>query len=72
MHNVTVMCQSRGKELTYRTTFISTAGIAVCSYCGVRDRAATPRGEPTSPLDAEAHAHSEVVDPAGSRKGGLT
>ena len=72
MHNVTVVCQSCGKEFTYRTMFISTVGVAVSPYCGVRDGAATPRGKATSRLDVEAHYHSELVPPAGSRKGGLT
>jgi len=72
MHNVTVVCQSCGKEFTYRTMFISTVGVAVCAHCGVRDGPATPRGKPTPPLDVEAHDHSELAHPAGSRRGGLT
>jgi len=51
---------------------ISTVGVAVCPYHGVRDGAAGPCGEPTSRLDVEAHAHSELVDPAGSGKDGST
>jgi hypothetical protein len=43
--------------------FISTVGVAVCPCCGVRDGAATPRGEPTSPLDMEGHIAGE---PTGS------
>ena len=72
MHYVTLVCQSCGKDFTYRTMFISTVGVAVCPHCGVRDGAATPRGKPTSPLDVEAHDHSGLTHPAGSRKGGLT
>jgi len=63
MHNVTVVCQSCGRELTYRTMFISTVGVAVCPYYGVCDGAATWRGKPTSRLDVEAHDHSELVHP---------
>lgn len=72
MHNVTVVCQSCGKDFTYRTMFISTVGVAVCPHCGVRDGAATPRGKPASPLDVEAHDHSELTYPAGPGNGGLT
>jgi uncharacterized protein CbrC (UPF0167 family) len=63
MHNVTVACQSCGKEFTYQGMFISTVGVAVCPYCGVRDGAAAPRGKPTSPLDAEGRDSSEPTDP---------
>ena len=33
MHDVTVVCQSCGKQFTYQTMFISTAGVAVCPCC---------------------------------------
>jgi DNA-directed RNA polymerase subunit RPC12/RpoP len=72
MHDVTVVCQGCGKEFMYRTTLISTVGVAVCPHCGVRDRTASPRGKPESPLDGEAPDHSELTDPNGSRKRGLT
>jgi uncharacterized protein CbrC (UPF0167 family) len=63
MHNVTVACQSCGNEFTYQGMFISTVGVAVCPYCGVRDGAATPRGRPRSPLDVEGPDSSELTDP---------
>ena len=55
MHDVTVVCQGCGKEFTYQTMFISTVGVAVCPWCGVRDGAATPHGRPTSPLGMKGH-----------------
>jgi len=72
MHDVTVVCQSCGKQFTYQTMFISTAGVAVCPCCGVRDGAATPRGRPPSALDIKGHDSGEPAGSAGSRKGGLT
>jgi uncharacterized protein CbrC (UPF0167 family) len=63
MHNVTVACQSCGKEFTYQGMFVTTVGVAVCPYCGVRDGAATPCGKAASPRDVEGHDSSEPTDP---------
>jgi len=63
MHDVTVVCQSCDKEFSYRTMFISTVGVAVCPWCGVRYGAATPRGKPMSPLDMEGHDSREPTGP---------
>ena len=71
MHNVTVVCQSCGKEFTYRTMFISTVGVAVCALRRAR-RTSDATRKTTPPLDVEVHDHSEPAHPAGSRRGGLT
>ena len=68
MHDVTVVCQSCGKEFTYQTMFVSTVGVAVCPWCGVRDGAAPPSGRLTPPLDREGHDSGEPADtPARER-----
>jgi rRNA maturation endonuclease Nob1 len=53
MRNVKVVCQSCGRVFTYPTMFLSTMGVAVCPYCGVRDGATTPRCKLTPPVHVE-------------------
>ena len=70
MHDVTVVCQSCGKEFTYQTMFISTVGVAVCPWCGVRDGAAAPHGRPTSPPDMRGHDSSGPTGPPVQERAG--